>query len=331
MEKSFIGKRLKIYIKMSDPLAVFPAEIVLRILDFAPISSVAALTRLTRIWHEFIDETHQDAIYSLSSKTSRPAGFRDLSFLSESKSFAHYFENTSSWKDLCRRQTMLARNWNLKEPISRETVFQVGTSPVWRFRADFKRRIFLSTSEHGGLSVTDMDTGNLLWKLSDADVLPYAHLEYQDGTAVFDRPGNAVEVWKTDLEGQLRGDFRRIAILPHDCQVRGFQLSYDTLCIVSTQGRGFVYDMKTEVPRLKTQMKIEDDAVGHLDQDADGVMYCIGKKGYHVHDKASGTLLGTILPKHCKKFYHIRHGAQIPDNCECRAYMSMAVLRPLIS
>ncbi|KAJ5600972.1 hypothetical protein N7450_002039 [Penicillium hetheringtonii] len=126
-----------------------------------------------------------------------------------------------------------------------------------------------SPSSHaGGLNVTDMDTGRILWRLpssldTDSDsVRPYAHLEYQDGMLVFDREGDAVEVWQADQEDAARGEFRRIAILNHDCQTRGFQLSYSTLCVVSNQGHGF-------------------EAVGHLDQSEDVVIYSIGQKGYY--------------------------------------------------
>ena len=299
---------------MVDPLERLPAEVVLRVLDYCSIPSVAKLTRINSSWHKFIDKVHQDTVYSSPSKTSHPAGSRDLSFLEHSSSFARYFEGTASFKDLCRRQTLLSRNWNRKEPITRESVVQVGNDALWRFRADFKRRSFISTSQQGGLNVTDMDTGNLLWRLPNDRVGPFAHLEYQDGTAVFNREGNDLEIWKTDLEGLPRGAFRQTAILPHDCQTRGFQFSYSTLCVVSTEGQGFVYDMTRDPPELRTHMEIENDAVGHLDQTAEVVMYSMGKKGYHIHDKTTGSLLGIIQPKLCKNLFHINHPEQPRDS-----------------
>lgn len=297
----------------ADPLALLPPEIVLRILEFAPISALASLTAVSKAWHQFIDGTHREAIYSAESKTKQPVGgARDFSFLSDSASFARLFEGTTSWKELCRRQTLLACNWAQSHPVSRESVLQVGNDPVWRFRADFKRRFFISTSQAGGLNVTDMDTGHMLWRLPstldrDEDaVRPFAHLEYQDGMAVFDREGDAVEVWQADHEGAARGEFRRIAILDHDCQTRGFQLSHWTLCVVSTQGQGFVYDMTQRPPKRTTHLKIEHDAVGHLDQSADVVIYSMGPRGYHAYDKKSGEFLGALQPSHCTEKYHIR-------------------------
>ncbi|KAK1142980.1 hypothetical protein N8T08_007221 [Aspergillus melleus] len=297
----------------ADPLVLLPPEIVLRILDFTPIPALACLTAVSKAWHQFIDGTHQEAIYSAESKTTQPAGgVRDFSFLSDNTSFAKLFEGTTSWKDLCKRQTLLARNWAQPHPVSRESVLQVGNDPVWRFRADFKRRFFISTSQAGGLSVTDMDTGHMLWRLPstldrDRDaVRPFAHLEYQDGMAVFDREGDAVEVWQADQEGAARGEFRRIAILDHDCQTRGFQLSHWTLCVVSTQGQGFVYDMTQRPPTRTTHLQIEHDAVGHLDQSADVVIYSMGPRGYHAYDKKSSEFLGALHPSHCTEKYHIR-------------------------
>src|SRR4051794_40757315 len=122
-----------------DPLTILPPEIVLQILEFAPVSALASLTATSKAWHQFIDITHQEAIYTSDSKTSQPSGgSRDFSFLSDTHSFAKVFENTTSWKDLCKRQTLLARNWANTRPVSQESVLQVGNDPVWRFKADFK-------------------------------------------------------------------------------------------------------------------------------------------------------------------------------------------------
>ena len=291
--------------KKMDPLKRLPPEIILRIIEISPISTIAALTRVTRSWHSFIEETHQEAIYSSPSKTFYPNSRRDLSFITEFQSFARYFEGATSWKDICKRQTLLNRNWDDERPLTRESVIQVGNDAVWRFRVDWKRRLIISTSQRGGLNVTDLDTGNLLWRLPNDEVRPFAHLEYENGLAVFDRAGNGLEVWKTGDHDLPRGTFRRTAILPHACTVRGFQLASKTLCVVSTQGQGFVYDMSTSPPQLRTELEIEKDAAGHLYQDSEVVMYCMGTRGYHIHDKQSGVLLGVLDPNRCQQFYHV--------------------------
>ncbi|KAJ5570607.1 uncharacterized protein N7459_010037 [Penicillium hispanicum] len=297
----------------ADPLTILPPEIVLQILEFTPIASLASLTVVSKAWHQFIDVTHQEAIYASDSKTRQPpGGARGLSFLSDAFSYSKLFDGTASWKDLCKRQTLLARNWADQHPLCQESVLQIGNDPVWRFRADFKRRFFVSTSHAGGLNVTDMDTGQILWRLPstfdrDEDAVhSHAHLEYQDGMAVFDREGNALEVWQAGLEGAARGEFRRIAVLNHDCQTRGFQLSHWTLCVVSNEGQGFVYDMTQRPPKLTQKLNIEHGAVGHLDQSQDAVIYSMGTRGYHVYDKTTGAFLGALHPSHCTDKYHIR-------------------------
>lgn len=297
---------------LPDPLAVLPPEIVLRILDFSSVSTLASLLTVSKAWHQFIDVTHQDAIYRAESKTIQPpGGTRDFPFISDTCSISGFFNGTSSWKELCKRQTLLARNWGAQHPVSAESVLQIGNDPVWRFRVDFKRRFFISTSHAGGLNVTDIDSGRILWRLPstldhDQDaVRPHAHLEYQDGVAVFDCEGEALEVWQTGLDGAARGEFRRIAILNHDCQTRGFQLSYWTLCVVSNEGQGFVYDMKQRPPVLTTHLKIEQGAVGHLDQSEDAVIYSIGAKGYYAYEKKSGDFLGVLQPSNCTGMYHV--------------------------
>ena len=290
-----------------DPLNLLPPEIILRIIDACPISALAALIRLTKSWHSFIDETHLEAIYSSPSKTFCPSSRRDLSVVSEFQSFDKYFEGATSWKDICKRQTLLSRSWDCKAPLTRESVVQVGNDAVWRFGVDWTRRLVISTSQRGGLNVTDLDTADLLWRLSNDDVRPFAHLEYENGIAVFDRAGNGLEVWTIGDDEPPRGTFRQTAILPHSCTIRGFQLASKTLCVVSTQGQGFAYDMSANPPRLKTDMQIERDAAGHLYQDSEIVMYCMGQRGYHIHDKQSGALLGVPDPRKCQTFYHIIH------------------------
>ncbi|KAK5727821.1 hypothetical protein LTR17_012479 [Elasticomyces elasticus] len=299
---------------ITNPLLALPPELVLRILEFAPLPTLNSLTQSSKAWHDFIDKTHQDAIYTAYNNTYIP----NKSGNSPS-SFSKYLEGNLSPKLLCEHQTLLSQNWSSPNPSTSESVFQVGSDAVWRIRADFHRRFLLSTSLGGGLYVTDMDTGALIWRLPstlDRDwdsVRPYAHLEYENGTAVFDREGNALEVWRTDVDGLPRGEFKRIAVLPHDCQTRGFHLSGGTLCVVATEGHGFVYDMLQQPPALTRRLEIADDATGHLFQDAEVVMYSMNEQGYHFYDKAEGKLLGVLNPGAVPSRCHIEHPSPPPS------------------
>ncbi|KAJ5570993.1 hypothetical protein N7535_004653 [Penicillium sp. DV-2018c] len=291
-----------------DPLTVFPPEIVLQILEHTPVSGIASLTAASKAWHQFID-AHQDAIYASDSKTQQPP---------VAPAISHSYQTHIA---SAGRQKLLARNWAASIPDNSESIIQVGNDPVWRFKADFKRRFFISTSSAGGLYVTDMSSGRILWNLPpDLDgngngVRPQAHLEYQDGMAVFDSGGfSSLEVWQTEQEGTKRGEFRRIAILDHECETRGFQLSYWTLCVVSDEGQGFVYDMTQRPPKLTTKMDIEPGAIGHLDQSEDIVIYSMGPKGYYAYNKESGAFLGSLDPPEAVTKYHIHHPPPTSDS-----------------
>jgi hypothetical protein len=301
-----------------DPLTTLPAEIILRILDFASLDSIARAARLSRAWHRFIGTTHVDAVYAAklpprAGGGSRARDPRDY-FAGDWQSFSRYGEGVGSWREACRRWTLLARNWGEARPVTTEAVVRVGAAGhfVWRFKPDFRRRFIVSTSQAGGVYVNDMDTGALLWSLKgDGEVRGYAHLEYQDGTAVWDRFGDTLEVWKTDLPGLPRGHFRKVGLLHHDAETRGFQLSYDTLCVVSCDGHGFIYDVPSSPtpPTLRTHLEIPHGAIGHLHQNEHAVMYSMGVEGYHLYDKNSGTLMGHIKPRLVDPFkkYHINH------------------------
>lgn len=296
---------------MSDPLNTLPPELVLQIVDLLPPSDTARITRASRAWHSFIDVAHQDRIYSSPSKVARPdtiGNLQDFSFIEAEKTFTNPYHGVSHWKDLCKRQTLLRRNIDSAAPVTRESVFQIThLSRVWRFKPDFRRRLFLSTSEIiGGVDVTDMDSGQELWR--NEDVREFAHLEYdvETGTAVWDAFGDVVEVWRVSADERQRGVFKQIAVLDHDCQIRGFELSHGNLCVVSSEGQAFVYDIHPQVT-LRKSFAITNGAVGHLHQDRDVVVISMGGKGFHIYSKETGASLGVLDPRRCTNITHVKH------------------------
>lgn len=287
-----------------DCLAQLPAELALRIIDWLPLPAISKLTQCSKYWHNFINNVHQDVIYA--NKADRPDSCHDLASLKDhQQSFVKYTDGASSWKNLCKMQTTLSRNWVSDSPEVHETLIQVSRAPIWRFRPDFQQRYILSTSQTGGMYVTDMDSGRLLWSLPEGRVRAFAHLEYSGSCAVWDREGNALEIWKA-LPTE-RGHFEHVAILPHECETRGFHLAYPTLCVVSTQGKAFVYDLSDRMPRLQTSLTIEEDAVGHIVQNESLVVYSMGVSGYHFYNKSSGAPLGVLDTKAVTAFFHIKH------------------------
>lgn len=292
-----------------DPLIFLPAEVILNVLAFAKASSIASLVRVSKAWYDFIELKHQDAIFYRLSM--RPPGARDLSsIMAQAEICSPYLIKSTNWKDCCKRQTLLANAWESSAPIFVSTEITAGLD-VWRFRPDFRRGFCIVTHAcQAGLTVIDMwppctKMSHKLWSIDRVKVC--AHLEYDDGTMVFDGEDNTLEVWKTGTPGLACGEFERVAVLRPRCAIRGFQLSYDNLCVVTSEEQGYVYDMAPELPTLQTTMEIDRHAVGHLAQDEEVVMFSMGELGYHIHDKRTGLRLGAIHPRHYQDRFHIPH------------------------
>ena len=326
--------------------SLLPTEIQLRVLDFLPTPALLQLTQTSKQWHNIIDAPQQD--YSIYyPRTEHPQGAVDLSFVTrEASCFTRFLSNEvhpNSWKELCRCQTLLDRRWRDAVPEIRQSIiaprrlnvaapFGAAVNgdptccPIWRFRPDFQHRFVLSTTMIGGLLVTDMDDGSLLWSLPSDQVRPYAHLEYSNGHCAFDRAGNAIEIWKYVGEEKpphrRRGEFERVAVLSHDVETRGFQLRWPHLCVVSVEERGFVYKFARDgTPRMTQEMDIAPHTVGHLDQTCDTVVYCMGQHGYHFHSKETGKLCGVIDPRTFgpRGLFHIRHDHSRNSNSRTKA------------
>jgi len=292
-----------------------PLEVVLRILEFCSLADLANLTRLSRSWHDFIDGSRQEIIYQ--SRVDRPPGASDLSFLEDSATFERYYEGIATFKKLCRRQTLLLRNWNSSRPLTKEFLYRIvgydKALSLWHL--DLKRRFIISFSTgdkpslelNERLNVTDIDTQELLWSDAIRCTRYCKKFKYRDGIAVFPpivNDGSLLEVWKTD-NSQARGVFRKFGDLVHDCDVDGIDLGPDHVCTVSRDGWGFVWDVNGELPQLVTRMSIKQSEPWGLSQDEDVVMYSMYEKGYHILDKTTGALLGEINPGKCQRSYAI--------------------------
>ncbi|KAI9668472.1 MAG: hypothetical protein M1831_001226 [Alyxoria varia] len=287
-----------------DPLRYLPVEINLNILGFLDIPSLARLSRASKAWNHFINHVHQDPIYAYQAGHT-PNANHEFDKSHSPTTYTRYYQGVTSWKDACKRQYLMHRNWSSESPIIQEHLYDVSPSIVWRFRPDFERRFFISTSQSGGLFVTDMDTGRRLWQRSWHEVRPYAHLEYSNGYAAFDKENDGIEIWKADEN--VRGKFNEFTVLSHNCVTRGFQLTWPSLCVVSTEGRAFHYNLEEDTIAPKTVLSIEHDAVGHLDQNDESVMFSLGEKGYHIYRKETGECMGALNPIKSIHIYYIEH------------------------
>lgn len=245
-----------------------------------------------------------------------------------------------------KRQVLITSNLAREHPSLTSQEFK--TVDAWRLRVDYEARLLIVTGIRGGLFVYDLDSSpsapELLWSRNVDEIGPYAHLEYSKGTlATNPSVEGTVEVWRrTELVGaeKLRalghdlndadsersaetrntkqarrspGTFTRLGRLPHDNLVRGFHLRYPTLCVVSERGRAWIWNLSTDDPILLRQLKIDDGAQGHLEQDDDVVMFTM-IDGYHIFNKATGQMLGKIryMPDlTAKNLFHLKNTPRI--------------------
>ena len=91
--------------------------------------------------------------------------------------------------------------------------------------------------------------------------------------------------------------------------LRGWHLLFPTLCVVSNQGKAWIYDVFTTPPQLQRELTIPDGARGHLEQNEEVVMFSMKRDGYQLFHKATGEHLGKLHPSrwaHTKpNYYHI--------------------------
>ncbi|KAK1063520.1 tRNA pseudouridine synthase 1 [Friedmanniomyces endolithicus] len=291
----------------SDPVVRFPPEVTLRMLEFAPISSLASLTAVSKDWHGFIDVTHQEAIYSKQTDTTGLNGSTDLA---PAPSFSQYLEGANSSKELCKRQTLLSRNWRSTRPMTTETVLQL-QGGIQQFRADFSRRFFISTSLEG-LHVTDMDSGTILWSQPFlgiwVDQEPYIQtprLEYEDGVAVLNRLGRALEVWHTGVGNLRRGEFGLSRILTFEFEICRFHLSAVTLGLVNSIGDTCTWDLWPHLLRSIRPIQFPGGVISSLYGDSQVLVFSTGRRGIQFYDTQSGESLGILKPGAEVSRYHI--------------------------
>lgn len=120
-----------------------------------------------------------------------------------------------------------------------------------------------------------------------------------------------------------------MAVINHDCETRGFQFSFDSLVVSSSEGEGFVYDMSQTPPVLKTHITLRHGAMGHVYQDADAVLFSMAEAGFDFYEKATGDFLGTLDGWGCVNYRHIKPPPPVGFIPDCDPFRSGDRLRPI--
>ncbi|TFK33146.1 hypothetical protein BDQ12DRAFT_700895 [Crucibulum laeve] len=180
-----------------------PAEIVLAILQYLPLNSISRLPSVCKLWKDFI-ETHESTVYRNAAALyhyipSPETLFKDLGQLYSHRSLT----GVETWKDLCCRRLDIKRSWEGKAPS--KVVEYKSRKAVHRIKVDGDAGYIITTSQRGGLAVTDLEEGKMLWTLPNRYVRQFAHCEYGNGFLIFDRMDGSKEVWRREKDYTEKG------------------------------------------------------------------------------------------------------------------------------
>lgn len=281
-----------------DPLDILPTEIVLQIIDLTSVTDVTRLAQVSRSWHHFIDVLNVNRIFGHYSKAGSAREKHDLTH----HTFTKCFDNISGCKSFCERRNLLRRNWTAQIPETCETYFSLPNLDILQFRADFRRRFFITTSVHREINVICMDTGVILWSHLGSN---YSGLEYDasTGIAVWPRRDHTLECWET--EESKRGHFRRVRVWHTQLDVYSFSLRHNTTCALTSSGQVWILDKETGTSTKVVEMENLSAKTSRVSQDEDMLFYGVPEDGIYAHSKNTGERIGKIEPHRCSTYHHI--------------------------
>ncbi|KAK0213128.1 hypothetical protein DFS33DRAFT_1286692 [Desarmillaria ectypa] len=182
---------------------LLPAEIILEILAYLELNSLASFAAVSRSTRLLID-ANESTVYRnaalvhglISSEATQPVDLR-------AKYTPRSLQGVNGWKSFCRHQIAIKRAWKGKSPSSarRLAYASLHRQDVHRIKVDEWAGIIITTYRNGGLAVADIATNRVLWSLPSLHVVPHAHCEYDKGFLIFNRAGRRKEVWRL-VEGQ---------------------------------------------------------------------------------------------------------------------------------
>ncbi|KAF8256987.1 hypothetical protein EI94DRAFT_127977 [Lactarius quietus] len=156
-------------------LHVLPTEVTLDVLAHLPIPALLSLRLLSCQWRDFF-ATHQSVIFHGAAIHHGyiPPGTLSLED-ALSVNTGRPLAGSTSWKDLCRRSIQLQRNWEGKgRTIAR--VLMPHTPDVRLIKVDEKAGTCIANCSEGGLTVTHLFSGTVLWHLPSVGVIFHTSL-----------------------------------------------------------------------------------------------------------------------------------------------------------
>ncbi|KZV74210.1 hypothetical protein PENSPDRAFT_749512 [Peniophora sp. CONT] len=197
-------------------LDLLPAETILHILSFAPLSTLVNLEAVSKDWTAFYKE-HFGQIYRNAAFLHGIASHHNASLDDALEGLGGDIwkdEPVEDWKELCRRHVQLESNWQGKmRSRSIARVIRAAGDTVHRIQVDETEGICIVTGTTGGLKVVETGStakpSSVLWQLPTQYVRRHAHVEYDSGYLIFDRFSGDKEVWR--LKSSIPSDAPRCA------------------------------------------------------------------------------------------------------------------------
>ncbi|KAF8257828.1 hypothetical protein EI94DRAFT_1225204 [Lactarius quietus] len=260
-------------------LNVLPTEVTLIVLSHLPIPSLLSLAILSRQWLHFF-ATHQSEIFHRAALYHEyiPPGtllLEDALSMNTGKPWA----GSTSWKDFCKwvPSQLISNLQKLgrKRACCCAHVIASRLQPLLH-QGRRKSRDMYYDSHWGGITVTHLLTGTVLWCLPTSIVPSRSPCGYENGFLVFGNNGGATEVWRLASDFTAADEFaadappddkqiavsRRAAAVFHHYAPRGqfrawallrppdsvpkytYRLRYPTLIYASYE-HAFLYDVRT--------------------------------------------------------------------------------------
>ncbi|KAF8271013.1 hypothetical protein EI94DRAFT_1569560 [Lactarius quietus] len=297
-------------------LHALPVEVTLKVLSHLPILSLVSLRLLSHQWSDFFT-THKSVIFhgaALYHGYIPPGtGLEDALSMNMGRPLA----GSTSWTGLFRRLFQVGRNWSGKgRAVARELLPPAFN--VHRIKVDKKAGICITTCLQGGLTVTHLFSGTVLWHLPMRYVSNNSDCEYDNGYLVFDRKNESsrIEVWRlaSDFvtEGEVAADApsdeqmaivsARVAELYHHYAPRGqfrpwsllrfdestfiyYRLAYPTL-LCGNEENIFLFDVRTGSLVQTLNIHIRTNSFG-VDVNERHTFICVSDV-VHVFSRQSG-------------------------------------------
>ncbi|RPD56591.1 hypothetical protein L226DRAFT_502116 [Lentinus tigrinus ALCF2SS1-7] len=219
-------------------LLSLPADVSLQVLAYLSLNELSQTRRAARAIDQFF-HAHEDSIYHQAAIYHRFV--RPQTALADVVLADGWLEGVRDWKELCRRRTVLEKNWDGHGYVH-EGGYQPGDDTVINFVIDEQQRTAISLSRKGGLVVRALEDNRLLWALSK-EYVGMNRFDFSEGFLVFKAKQSGLEIWRrvVDVKPDAPGIFSRGRLVttplqhPSPSAVRDFQLQAAALAPVDKQ------------------------------------------------------------------------------------------------